>query len=116
MANQTGASELCWYTYLEAFGDDAWLAALASRKVMVQRVDEPCPELQGICLLLNCEALVAAAHHSLHELMGTDLDQPAYVLQCTYTILHTYTIYTHTLNAIHEYTKYASDFIKFSIH
>lgn len=39
----------------------------------MQGVDEPGPELQGICLLLYGEALVAAAHHCLHELMGTDL-------------------------------------------
>ena len=36
-------------------------------------IDEPRPEVQCIPLLLNGEALVAAAHHSLHELMGADL-------------------------------------------
>lgn len=36
-------------------------------------INKPGPEVQCIPLLLNGEALVAAAHHSLHELMGTDL-------------------------------------------
>lgn len=58
---------------LEAFGDDAGLVALCPRQVLVQCVDEPGPEVQSIALLLYGEALVAAAHHSLHELMGADL-------------------------------------------
>lgn len=59
--------------HLEALGDDAGLGALASGKVLVQSVDEPCPELQHVPLLLYGEALVAAAHHCLHELVGADL-------------------------------------------
>ena len=58
---------------LEAFGDDAGLVALGPRQVLVQGIDEPGPEVQSIALLLYGEALVAAAHDSLHELMGTDL-------------------------------------------
>ena len=58
---------------LEAFGDDAGLVALGPRQVLVQGVDEPGPEVQGIALLLYGEAFVAAAHDSLHELVGTDL-------------------------------------------
>ena len=41
--------------------------------MVVQGVDEPGPEVQGIPLLLYGEALAAAAHHSLHELVGADL-------------------------------------------
>ena len=59
--------------YLEALGDDAGLVALASRKVMVQGIDEPCPEFQHIPLLLYGEALVAAAHDCLHEFVWTHL-------------------------------------------
>ena len=59
--------------YLKALGDDAGFAPPASCEVMMQCIDEPRPELQGVCLLLNGEALLTAAHHCLHELMGTDL-------------------------------------------
>lgn len=60
-------------SHLEAPRNDAGLGALASGKVLVQRVDEPCPEVQHVPLLLYGEALVAAAHHCLHELVGADL-------------------------------------------
>ena len=60
-------------SYLEALGDDAVLGALASGEVLVQSIDEPGPEVQHIPLLLYGEALVAAAHHRLHELMRAHL-------------------------------------------
>ncbi len=41
--------------------------------MVVEGVDEPGPEVQGVPLLLYGEALAAAAHHGLHELVRTDL-------------------------------------------
>ena len=69
--------------YLEALGDDAGLVALASGEVVVQGVDEPGPEFQHIPLLLYGKALVAAAHHCLHELMWTDLHSTHHHIQLT---------------------------------
>lgn len=60
-------------TYLKTLGDDAGLVALASGEVQVQCVDKPGPEVQHIPLLLYGEALVAAAHHCLHELVRAHL-------------------------------------------
>ncbi len=63
----------CFDAHLKTLGDDAGFVALGPREVLVERVDEPGPEVQGVPLLLYGEALAAAAHHSLHELMRTDL-------------------------------------------
>ncbi len=63
----------CIDAHLKTLGDDAGLVALGPREVLVEGVDEPGPEVQGIALLLYGEALAAAAHHGLHELVGADL-------------------------------------------
>jgi len=59
--------------HLKTHGNDTGLVALGAREVLVEGVDEPGPEVQGIPLLLYGEALAAAAHHGLHELVRTDL-------------------------------------------
>lgn len=59
--------------HLKTLGDDTGLIALGAREVLVEGVDEPGPEVQGVPLLLYGEALAAAAHHSLHELVRADL-------------------------------------------
>ncbi len=58
---------------LKTLGDDAGLVALGGREVVVEGVDEPGPEVQGVPLLLYGEALAAAAHHGLHEFVRADL-------------------------------------------
>ena len=73
----THMKRCCWHAHLKAFGNDGGLVASAPRKVMMQLVDEPGPELQRICLLLYGEALLAAAHHSLHELVRAHLHRAA---------------------------------------
>ena len=64
----------CVGAHLKTLGDDAGLVALGARELLVEGVDEPSPEVQGIPLLLYSEALAAAAHHSLHELVRADLN------------------------------------------
>lgn len=77
-------------SYLEAFGDDAGLGALASGEVLVKSIDEPRPEVQDIPLLLYGKALVAAAHHCLHELMRAHLHHSQ--TQCCYKLEEQHTI------------------------
>jgi len=59
--------------HLKTLGDDAGPVALGAGEVVVEGIDEPGPEVQGIALLLYGEALAAAAHHGLHELVRADL-------------------------------------------